>query len=66
MAEIGRILTALGAVAATVGLVVYGMGRSYVREGDFEITIGLWLMVAGIIATIIGLVLHRRTEEEGR
>ena len=63
MAEIARILTALGAVAATVGLVVYGMGRAYVREGDFEITIGLWLMVIGTIATIVGLVLHNRTEE---
>ncbi len=63
MAEIARILTALGAVAATVGLVVYGMGRAYVRDGDFEITIGLWLMVIGMIATIVGLVLHHRTEE---
>ncbi len=63
MAEIGRILTALGSVTATVGLVVYGMGRSFVRDGDFEITIGLWLMVIGVIATVIGLVLHNRTAE---
>jgi hypothetical protein len=63
MAEIGRILTALGSVAATVGLVVYGMGRAFVRDGDFEITVGLWLMVAGVIATIIGLVLYSRTAE---
>ncbi len=63
MAEIGRILTALGSVTATVGLVVYGMGRSFVRDGDFEITIGLWLMAIGVIATVIGLVLHNRTAE---
>ena len=63
MAEIGRILTALGAVAASVGLVVYGMGRSFVRSGDFEMTLGVWLMALGIIATVVGLVLHHRASE---
>ncbi len=64
MAEIGRILTALGSVIATVGLVVFGMGRSYVRAGDFELTLGIWLMVGGTIATVAGLLLHHRTIED--
>ena len=63
MAEISRILTALGAVVASVGLVVYGMGRSFVRTGDFETTLGVWLMIAGILATAIGLVLHHQAPE---
>ena len=64
MAEIGRILTSLGAVMASVGLVVYGMGRAYVRSGDFEVTLGIWMMVGGVIATAVGLVLYHQASTE--
>jgi hypothetical protein len=64
MQELSRIVTSTGAVAASVGLVVYGMGTSYHEPGDMEMTLGIWLMVLGAIATIGGLVAYNRSWSE--
>ena len=61
MQEISRILTSLGAVVASSGLVVYGMGASYSSPGDFEVNLGLWMMILGVIAAIVGIVLYRQS-----
>ena len=61
MQELSRIITAAGAVAASTGLTIYGMGASYFEPGDFELTLGLWMMILGVIATIVGLVMYRQS-----
>jgi hypothetical protein len=62
--EIGRILTAAGSVAASTGLVVYGMGVAFVEPRDYEMNIGIFLMIAGVIATIVGVVMYRQYSVE--
>lgn len=64
MAEISRILTAGGLVAASTGLVVYGMGASFAEPRDFELTVGLWLMIVGAIVAVVGIVMSKRIAEE--
>lgn len=60
MLEIGRILTAAGSVAASTGLVVYAMGVAFVEPRDYEMNIGIFLMIAGVIATVIGILMYRQ------
>jgi hypothetical protein len=50
-----RILTALGAVVAPVGLVFFGMGIAYREPLDLEINAGITLMVVGLAAFFVGL-----------
>jgi hypothetical protein len=65
MQEISRIITSIGAVVASTGLVVYGMGVSYVEaDGAMEVTLGLWMMILGVIASVVGLVLYRQSWQE--
>lgn len=64
MAEISRVLTAGGLVAASTGLVVYGMGVAFVEPRDFEITIGLWAMILGVLAATVGIVMSKRIVED--
>lgn len=64
MAEISRILTASGLVAASTGLVVYGMGAAFVEPRDFELTIGMWAMIIGVVAATIGIIMSKRVAEE--
>ena len=61
MQELSRIITAAGAVAASTGLTIYGMGASYFEPGDFELTLGLWMMIVGAVATVVGLVMYNRS-----
>jgi hypothetical protein len=56
---IARLLASFGAVAASVGLVVFGMGTSFVEPDDSLKNLGYILMVGGIIATIIGGLIYR-------
>jgi len=59
---IARILLSVAVVAASVGLVIYGMGSSYSPKDDDIMRIGLILMVGGVIGTIIGAVWYRSIE----
>ncbi len=63
MAEISRILTASGLVAASSGLVIYGIGASLVEPSSFELNTGMILMVIGVIAAVIGIVISKRIPE---
>jgi hypothetical protein len=58
--EIGRILTAAGSVAAATGVVVFAMGAAFVVPRDYEMNIGIVLMVAGVLATIVGAIMYRQ------
>jgi hypothetical protein len=59
---VARLLVSLGSVAAAVGLVVFGMGTSFVVSDDSLTNLGLILMIGGLIATVIGGVIYRMTE----
>jgi hypothetical protein len=53
--EIPRILASLGASVAPVGLVIYAMGIAYRERRDADVTLGIWLMVIGLLALVVGL-----------
>ena len=57
--ELPRILTALGAVIASVGLVIYGMGIAYREPRETDIAIGVGLMVGGLVAFAVGLAMYK-------
>ncbi|MFL5758633.1 MAG: hypothetical protein ACJ789_02780 [Thermomicrobiales bacterium] len=59
---IARLLVSIGSVAASVGLVVFGMGTSFVESDDSLINLGLGLMIGGVIAAVVGAVIYRATE----
>ncbi len=59
--EVSRIVTALGTVVATTGLIVYGMGTSYWETGAMEVTLGLWMLILGTIVTIVSALVYRHT-----
>jgi predicted permease len=54
-----RLLVSLGSVAAAVGLVVFGMGTSFIEPDDSLENLGIILMVGGVIATVIGGLIYR-------
>jgi multisubunit Na+/H+ antiporter MnhG subunit len=56
---IARLLASLGAVAAAVGLVIFGMGTAFVEPDDSLIHLGIILMVGGVIAAVIGGLIYR-------
>lgn len=64
MAEISRILTAGGLVAASSGLVIYGIGAAFVEPHELEITLGLWAMIIGVLAAAAGIIISKRIVEE--
>lgn len=58
-------LIVLGAVAASVGLTVYGMGTSTLQPSFWMIDIGKYLMLGGLLALVIGFVAYKATERSG-
>jgi hypothetical protein len=60
---ISRIVVSLAAVAASVGLLLYGMGTSYNPQNDGLKSGGMILMVAGLVALGVGIVWYRKVEE---
>lgn len=63
--EIARWLIAVGAAVGSIGFVVVGMGTSYVEADGGMTTIGVVLMVGGIVAMVLGALTYRATEEPG-
>lgn len=64
MAELSRILTAFGVVAASVGFTLYGMGVALVEPGGLSRDSGIVLMIVGVVCTVIGVVMSKRIPEE--
>ena len=64
MAEVSRILTALGLAVASTGLIIYGIATSFYETPEGQMNLGLLLMVAGVIATVVGVVMSKRIPEE--
>jgi hypothetical protein len=59
-------LIILGAVGASVGFVLYGMGTSTLLPDDPLSTSGRLLLVGGLIALAVGFVAYKATERSGR
>ena len=66
MRELPRILAALGASVAPVGLVVFAMGIAYRERRDSDVNLGIFLMVAGLVALVVGLAWLRFASDDGR
>lgn len=63
MAEISRILIAIGSVAAWTGVILFGMGSSELIPGADLLGKGKVGMIAGLIILVVGLVLYRSSRE---
>lgn len=63
MAEASRILTALGLVAASVGLTIYGIGTAFLEPQGFQMNVGMLLMVVGVVAAVVGIAMSKRIPE---
>lgn len=61
---IARILVAMGFTIAAVGLTVFGMGTAMsVPDKDME-SLGLYLMIGGTLAGVIGIFWYRADEKK--
>jgi hypothetical protein len=58
-------LTILGAVGASVGFTVYGMGTSTLLPDPLLIDVGKYLMIGGLVALVVGYIAYRATERSG-
>ncbi len=58
-------LIVLGAVAASVGFTVYGMGTSTIQPDGQMLGVGRILMIGGGIALAVGFVAYKATERSG-
>ena len=59
-------LVVLGAVGASVGFTLYGMGTSTLLPDDLLINSGRFLLIGGLIALAVGFVAYKATERSGR
>ena len=64
MLEMSRILTAAGATLAGVAFTVYGIAHSVRHEPGWELQFGIWGMIIGLLATVVGLIIHHRLAED--
>jgi hypothetical protein len=60
---LARLVTAIGVVAAAVGLTLYGMATSYANYHQDLGRFGVAMMVAGAIATVLGGLWYRSQEK---
>ena len=59
---IARILAAIGFPVAAVGLTILGMATSESVRNDDQLNLGLYLIIGGLIAGVLGVVLYRMDE----
>jgi len=60
--SLARWLVALGAVAAAVGFTLVGMATSYIQTVDSLLTLGLALMIGGLVVFVVGLIANASFE----
>lgn len=61
-----RWLVALGSVVAAVGFTLIGMATSYIQAVDSLFTLGVAMMVGGIVALVVGLVASTAADRADR
>lgn len=59
---IARLLASVGFPVAAVGLTILGMATSESVRNDDQLNLGLYLIVGGLIAGVVGVVLYRMDE----
>jgi hypothetical protein len=59
-------LVVLGAVGASVGFVLYGMGTSTLVPDGQLVNTGRLLLLVGLIALAVGFVAYKATERSSR
>lgn len=59
-------LVAIGAIAAWVGLTIWGMARSYDEHRELDLNAGMALMIGGVIVLVIGVLAYMRRPEDHR
>lgn len=64
MAEVSRILTALGLVVASTGLIFYGIATSFYETASRDMNVGIGMMIGGVIAAAIGIIMSKQIPEE--
>lgn len=62
---IARLLVAVGVVAASVGLTLYGISTATYTGVEQYHQIGTWLMVGGVLAAIVGAIAYKRNFAKG-
>jgi drug/metabolite transporter (DMT)-like permease len=60
---ISRVVVSFAAVAASVGLLLFGMGHSYNPKNEGLETWGLVMMFGGLIVLGVGIVWYKKTED---
>jgi hypothetical protein len=60
---ISRLVLSLGAVVASVGLLLYGMGSSYSPKDRGMENLGLGFMIGGVAAVAIGIAWYHKSEQ---
>lgn len=63
---LARWLVALGSVAAAVGLTVVGMATSYIQPVESMITLGVVMMIGGIVLLVVGLLASAAADRADR
>lgn len=61
--EIVRLMVALGAVAAAVGLTIVGIATSTFQPMDDLIRLGVILMVGGLAVFVVGMLINHRLDD---
>jgi hypothetical protein len=63
-AELARVLTAAGAVAAWTGIIVLGIGMAELQPSQALISIGGITTVAGLVSLVVGALMIRATDND--
>lgn len=61
---LSRIVVSLSAVAASVGLLLYGMGTAYQPRDETLEQWGLIMLAVGLVALFVGIFWYRKVEAE--
>lgn len=64
MLEFSRILTALGASLAGTAFTVYGIAHAVRNDPGWEVSFGFWGTIIGLVAVVIGLIMHKQLAED--
>ncbi len=61
---LGKLLLVIGTVGASTGFMLWGIAGTIIGGQDAMHTIGVWSMIIGVIASVIGTVMYRANEQE--
>lgn len=64
MLELSRILAAGGATLAGTCFTVYGIAHSVRNDPGWEVTLGFWGTIIGIVLCIVGMIMHHQLAED--